>query len=238
VRKAMPNIHGFGSLGGGKKDKDDDPKVEEFSGGGKSSHTSVMRPNNASKKVVVTIYSNGFFVSGDEKGFRPSSDPANKKIIDDLKRTKQVPKELEAIIAQIVKGESEVGVEVKDKSGESYYPPKPTFKAFQGEGFSMKTESTNSGPEIALTGKKVEVDSKAEKIRVLLVLHPRKRAPQEFNLSHTASDIFRHVKSLTPPEFGNFDLVSGFPPKSILGDLSKTVAELKLKGATVTQRKC
>mmetsp|Transcript_1434 Transcript_1434/g.2745 ORF Transcript_1434/g.2745 Transcript_1434/m.2745 type:complete len:228 (-) Transcript_1434:203-886(-) len=223
--------------------KDENKNAEEFSGGGKSSHTAVMRNpgGNPNRMVVtVTLYNNGFMVSGDEKGFRDAKEPENRKIIDDLKKTKQVPPALRAIIEQIVKGQQkEVGVEVKDKSSENYYPPKPTFKAFQGQGFSMKSESSaqpsNTNVSSA-TPKKVQVDAGKPSSRILLVLHPRKRAPQAFNLDHTAMDIYQHVLSLTP-DFGPFDLVSGFPPKSILKEPSKTIEELKLQGATITQRK-
>mmetsp|Transcript_8400 Transcript_8400/g.13593 ORF Transcript_8400/g.13593 Transcript_8400/m.13593 type:complete len:152 (+) Transcript_8400:73-528(+) len=134
----MPNIHGLGSI---KKDDNKNGKAEEFSGGGKSSHTAVVRNTKDRPVVVITVYSNGFMLSGDEK-FRDYSDPANKKIMDELKKTKQVPKELEPIIASIVKDNSkEVSIEVRDRSSESYSEPKPSFQAFQGQGFSMKTES-------------------------------------------------------------------------------------------------
>mmetsp|Transcript_33741 Transcript_33741/g.65174 ORF Transcript_33741/g.65174 Transcript_33741/m.65174 type:complete len:83 (+) Transcript_33741:49-297(+) len=67
----MPNIHGLGSYRNQKKDEN--KNAEEFSGGGKSSHTAVMRNpgGNPNRMVVtVTLYNNGFMVSGDEKGFR------------------------------------------------------------------------------------------------------------------------------------------------------------------------
>ena len=207
------------------------------------SHTAVVRkaernPNNPT--VIVTLYNNGFMVSGDEKGFRDTNNPTNKQIIDELKKTKQVPKELEAIISTVVKGTAQqVSVDVKDKSAENYYPPKETFKAFQGQGFSMKSE-TSSSQVSSVEGaapKAIQVDSSQPTTRILLQLHPRKRVPTTFNLSHSAMDIYQHVLSLTPPDFGPFDLVSGFPPKSILKEPNKSIEELKLKGASITQKK-
>mmetsp|Transcript_21568 Transcript_21568/g.38258 ORF Transcript_21568/g.38258 Transcript_21568/m.38258 type:complete len:239 (-) Transcript_21568:141-857(-) len=238
----MSNIHGLGSYRSGKDESKD---TEEFSGGGKSSHTAVVRkaqrnPNNAT--VIVSLYNNGFMVSGDEKGFRDSSNPTNKQIIDELKKTKQVPKELEAIISTVLKGNAgqQVSVDVKDKSGETYYPPKETFKAFQGQGFSIKSEAKTTSSVTSVEGKPpkpIQVDSNQPSTRILLQLHPRKRVPTTFNLSHSAMDIYQHVLSLTPPDFGPFDLVSGFPPKSILNEPNKSIEQLKLKGASITQKK-
>ncbi|GAB5360936.1 hypothetical protein AAMO2058_000670900 [Amorphochlora amoebiformis] len=235
----MSNIHGFSSF---RKD-DDKKKGEEFSGGGKSSHTAVVRDPSRGKRPVVTItlYKNGFILTGDERGFQDGKDPVNQKIMAELKEGKSVPRELEQPIAKIVgqNHRGEVGIDLKNRSGEMYGPPKPTFKAFQGQGYSMKSESSSSAPTgvSSLGPRQVKVDGSKPKTRILLVLHPRKRAPQEFNLTHTTGDIYSHVLSLTPPDFGPFDLVSGFPPKSIMSDPSKTIEELKLKGASITQRK-
>lgn len=239
----MPNIHGLSSVSRRPKDED----KEEFSGGGSSSHTAVMRNHQNrggrggdSKKplATITMYSNGFIVSGDDVGFRDSADAKNKAMLEDIKKG-VVPRELEArLAAKVGPNTRDVPIAVVDKSGERYDPPKPKFTAFSGKGQSLM--SAPSGPQntslASVSPKKAAVDASSPTARILFVLHPRKRSPQTFNLTHTVLDVYRHILSLTP-SLGSFDLVTGFPPKSILGDPSKTIDELKLKGAQVTQRK-
>ena len=54
------------------------------------------------------------------------------------------------------------------------------------------------------------------------------------NLTHTVADIHSFVMAAAPVD-GEYQLVSGFPPKP-LSDPSKTIEQAGLKSAAITQK--
>ena len=85
----------------------------------------------------------------------------------------------------------------------------------------------------AATGKPV-VDESAPKTQIQIRFHNGERASLTLNMTHTVADIHNFVMSAAPVE-GEYQLVSGFPPKP-LTDTSKTVEQAGLKNAAITQK--
>lgn len=81
---------------------------------------------------------------------------------------------------------------------------------------------------------KLEIDSSKPTTKINIRLHNGDSITQEFNLTHTLSDIRVFVNRAAPVN-GTFDLIEGFPPKP-LTDESKSIQELKLQNSTITQR--
>jgi UBX domain-containing protein 1 len=93
--------------------------------------------------------------------------------------------------------------------------------------------SSSVGLEINKNAK-FEVDDSAPKTRINIRLHNGESLVQEFNLTHTLNDIRVFVGTVAPVN-GTYDLVEGFPPKPLDGDL-KTIKELNIQGSTLIQR--
>ena len=99
----------------------------------------------------------------------------------------------------------------------------------------MTTGEQSSSVGLAINkNAKFEVDDSAPKTRINIRLHNGESLVQEFNLTHTLRDIRVFVDSAAPVN-GTYDLVEGFPPKPLAGDL-QTIKELKIQGSTLIQR--
>ena len=119
-------------------------------------------------------------------------------------------------------------------SEDDYVPPKEEkkFNAFGGTGVSL-SESSSIGLDV---NKNVSfnVDQNQPKTIISFRLHNWESVQQEFNLTHTVSDVKNFVAKVAPVT-GDFNIVEGFPPKP-LTDMSKTIAEAKLQNCMCTQR--
>ncbi len=122
----------------------------------------------------------------------------------------------------------------KNTRTEVYTEPVPEkkFQAFVGGGTSLGTvKSEGLGVNKNVT---FHVDKNQPTTNINFRLYNGENLTQEFNLTHTISDIFAFVSSVAPVS-GSFQLIEGFPPKP-LTDMNKTVDQAKLKGTTIIQK--
>eukprot|EP01006_Ploeotia_vitrea_P009692 TRINITY_DN23844_c0_g1_i1.p1 TRINITY_DN23844_c0_g1~~TRINITY_DN23844_c0_g1_i1.p1 ORF type:complete len:258 (-),score=153.43 TRINITY_DN23844_c0_g1_i1:609-1382(-) len=256
----MSNIHGLGSVSSGNN-KNPKQKNEFFTSQGHQSGTGVLRPTErdamgnlisaaransgagapgatANNIGVITVYANGFIIGDGE--FRDSSEAENKAFVDDL-LAGEVPRELEKEVKkQFGNTVSSVGVQLVDKSKETYVPPKPKFSFANSKGQSLggggagSASGAVSAGFAGATAKERVLDPNAKACTIQLVLANRQRVKAQFNPSHTVLDIYRHVMFLSKHP-GPFRLMSGFPPRP-LKDPSLTVEAGKLSGTSIQQR--
>ena len=141
-----------------------------------------------------------------------------------------VPKELRE------KYNKKIGVALEDKRDKKYRPPTPpAYVAYSGAGMSVADVQGTGGAvnKDAVDGKPV-VDETKDKTNLQIRFHNGERATLTVNLTHTVGDIHGFVMSAAPVD-GEYQLVSGFPPKP-LDDPSKTIQEAGLKNAAITQK--
>lgn len=81
---------------------------------------------------------------------------------------------------------------------------------------------------------KFEVNHNQPTTRINIRLYTGDTITQEFNLTHTISDIRSFISRAAPVQ-GSFDILSGFPPKA-LSDEFRSIKDAKLEGTTLTQR--
>lgn len=258
----MSNVSGFHSLA--KDEKKDG--VETFVGGGAKSSTAVYRPTGAgggaSDAIIrsargqsagggpppgtrdrtiatITLYKNGFQMEGG--AFRDANDAKNQKFLDALKRS-EVPAELNADIRRQWPKASHVGVNLVNKTQQTFVPPveekKYDFSKSKGLslGGSSSSSSTGGLNVSSLSGSKYILDDDQPKTTIQIVLANRKRVRAQFNTTATVKQLFQHVKAISTMD--NFKLMEGFPPKPLSGDLGRTLQEAKLIGTSVQQRAC
>jgi UBX domain-containing protein 1 len=207
-----------------KKNLDD--LINKAKTGGQEAAGKGERPETNCK---ISLYANGFTV--DDGPFRDYNDPENKKFMDDLNK-QQVPQELRK---KYPKGLS-VGLE--DRKSEKFeLPPPPSYVAFSGQGVSM-----SGGPQVSqilevknaneVLPPKVDNSKPTTTIRVRLV----NGTMVNTTVNHTTkvAELFDYVMDLAPMD-GNFQLISGFPPKP-LNDPNQTVEDADLLDSTVTQK--
>jgi UBX domain-containing protein 1 len=176
--------------------------------------------------VKITVYRNGFVVNGGE--FRPSTDPINKKFLDEL-ATGRCPSELEA-------GRTEpVHVAMEDKRGEDFKePPKPSYVAFSGEGQSLGGSSSSGAAAAVNAGyATVAVDDSKAKGKIQIRFHDGQKKAQEFNEDQTVGDL----RTFCSQCCGNvpMTIMGGFPPKPLADD-SQTLKAAGLLNSQVTCR--
>eukprot|EP01083_Nonionella_stella_P043097 116321_1 len=253
------NVHGLGSAPAPRNSNDDGNELFTQAGSGSSS-TAVLRPKHSEDSVndVVTaakeqgrsgqfnsgdfktvlkiiLFQNGFKV-GEDGEFRDKSNPQSQKFLNELKQG-VVPSELEAEIERTHGDLQQVRVDLVDRSREEFTPPKPSFQAFQGAGFSMGSASGSAPVDVSFSGataREVELSPGEPTTTLQIVTHDRKRLRATFMLSNTVLDIYRHVMAISGHP-GPFRLLSGFPPKP-LNDPSATIQDSGLKGASIQQK--
>ena len=109
-----------------------------------------------------------------------------------------------------------------------------TLKISRGAEEGTAQDQAKVAGNDSVEAKTVVLDDSKATATLMLVLHPRARLRQKFNVDHTVADVYAHVAAVSKAQ-GPFDLVSGFPPKPL--PLSRrTVAQAGLKGAVLTQR--
>lgn len=175
-------------------------------------------------KIKLTLYKNGFTINDGE--FRDKTAPENKRFMEDVERG-EIPHELRT------KNVSDLGVEVDDRRGENYEPPKEEkkFQAFTGAGKSISqvnTKGLHVDNKVSST-----VDRSKPTCKVNIRLFNGEVVSDDFNLSQTLQDVINYVKKKSGSN--NFSLLDGFPPKP-LKDYNKTIQELHLEGSLLTQK--
>ena len=78
------------------------------------------------------------------------------------------------------------------------------------------------------------VDDTQPTTNVQIRFHNGERVSLTLNMTHTVADIHAYVMNAAPVE-GEYQLVSGFPPKP-LSDPTKTIEQAGLKNAAITQK--
>ncbi len=150
--------------------------------------------------------------------FRDANDPNNASFIKDLKNG-DVPKEMVAMCQEEWGQDIDsVNVQLSDKSGEVFTPPKAKFNFADSKGQALGASngsSNNSAVFQNLRAQQLSLDNSQPTASIQLVLADRRRLRETVNLTTTVSDIYRHVLHLT--QSPKFELVTGFPPK-VLSD--------------------
>ena len=246
----MSNIRGVYDKSSSNDDERKDG-LEEFSVGGKTSTTAVYRPTTSdiirkargdttaaagggdgdNAIANITLYANGFAVN--DGAFHDTSDDSNQAFMKDLNEG-NVPRRLEALLkeqGQLPKSRT-ISVNLVDKHTE-HFKPKFDFRKTHGQSLGGASSSEVAGFKGA-TPRLVKVDPNAAKATVQVILTGRKRVREQFNMTHTVLDVYRHIMAVSGVQ-QDFKLMAGFPPKP-LTDPSATVKDAKLHGASIEQR--
>jgi UBX domain-containing protein 1 len=173
--------------------------------------------------VTVTVYRNGFTVN--DGPFRPTSDPLNKKFMDDMAACR-CPAELD--------NGAPLHVACIDKQNEDYEEPPPhkRFESFTGKGNTLGGSSASAASAGPVQADKaaVPVDDAKTKTKILLRFHDGTKKVQEFNQDHYVG----HLRGFCIQCVGaNVSILAGFPPKEVTDD-SATLKDAGLCGAAVT----
>jgi len=178
--------------------------------------------------VTVNVYRDGFTLN--DGPFRSSSDPLNKKFLDDMARGTS-PAELQA-------GKTEpVHVAVNDKRGEDYKPPpaaKPAFDAFTGAGNSMGgSSSASAAVAVSASAGSITVDPSKPKTKIRIRFHDGQNVTQELNEDHTVGELRAFCQQCSGGQA--MTIMGGFPPKPLEDD-SMTIKVAGLGGSQVNVR--
>lgn len=129
-----------------------------------------------------------------------------------------------------------IGIALEDKRESKFIPPPPPkYVAYSGEGASMGGQTGVGGAvnKDSADGKPAVDDSKP-KTNIQIRFHNGERVSLPVNMHHTVADIHTFLMIAAPVE-GEYQIVSGFPPKP-LTDPSKTIEAAGLKNAAITQK--
>jgi len=204
--------------------------------GVESSVVAGKAPRQPPKDIRLVLWKEGFTL--DDEPLRRYDDPANKTFLDQITNG-ELPTELRHL-------GREVNVSMEDRRNDDYEEnkPKPTFKSFGGGGNRLGSDtpstsstaaSTSATTGSAATAKSdISVDPSQPTTKLRLRLCNGKQLVQEFNQSHSISDLRDFCASFASG--AKFELRAGFPPKPI--DLSSTASlkDAKLLNETVIQR--
>jgi UBX domain-containing protein 1 len=240
-------IHGLGDLKK-KEERKEDRKSTDFFAGGQKSGLAVQSPDDVESMlnrarqsgsdtgarpdpnevtITVTLYENGFTV--DDGPFRDYEAPENKRFIAEMNQNR-VPGELLAK----TKGKP-VAVNLSDKRRERYVPPPPPkYVAFSGEGQRMSGASSVPAGTVDLNLAGPSADSSQPTTSVQVRFHNGQRKTLTVNLTTRVQAIYEYVMMAAPVD-GEYQLLSGFPPKP-LTDPRQTVQEAGIANGAVIQK--
>jgi len=236
------------SLDDYKKKEEEDKKFTTSYTGGEKSGMAVQNPPEKDKEdqwkkmqemassssgplpsdhVTVTVYRNGFQVG--DGPFRPSSDPLNKKFMDEMTQGR-CPSELQS-------GDQPVHVALHDKHTEDYQEAAAaaaTYTKFSGEGNSLGgSSSAAAAAPVQADAGTVAVDDSKPKTKIQIRFHDGSKKAQEFNEDHTVADLRNFVQQCVGGEA--MTIMGGFPPKPLTDDAA-TIKAAGLMGAAITAR--
>lgn len=259
----MANIVEFSSFRQ-QKDDSDDEKVNEYYTGGHTNHgggsgLSVLGPGTGEHhdsiatiiaraqatmqetdqtsdtvpRHIITFYREGFTVN--DGPYRRRDVPSNRLFLEAIEKG-VVPMELES-----EKKSDIVDIRLVDKRSEEYKPPSaPRYTAFSGEGQRIggtsiiaqsavvqSSESQATNPPI--------IDDKQPTTTLQIRLHNGTRLRATLNLTHTIRDIHAIVY-VNEAAAQSYTLLAGFPPRPLSTDLTQTIEEANLQGASITQK--
>ncbi|KAJ8259959.1 hypothetical protein GJAV_G00175430 [Gymnothorax javanicus] len=190
--------------------------------------------------VVLKLWKTGF--SLDDGDLRSYSDPGNAHFLESVRRG-EIPQELR----QLSRG-GQVNLDMEDHRDTEFSKPKSAFKAFGGEGQKLGS----SVPSVAATGSfgsqqdqaanesqasaSVALDNTQPMTNIQIRLADGGRLVQQFNHSHSVSDVRQYVASARPAMAGmEFVLMTTFPNKE-LTDENQTLKDAGLLNAVIVQR--
>ena len=161
--------------------------------------------------------------------FQDYNTEENKKFMSELNKG-YVPPELAK------KYNKPIGIALADRRQEKFRPPTPpAYTAYSGTGQSLGgTQGTGGAVNKDNKDGKPNVDEGQPKTTIQIRFHNGERGTLAVNMTHTVSDIHAYVLNAAPVD-GEYQLVSGFPPKP-LTDPSKTIEQAGLKNAAITQK--
>lgn len=220
-------------------EKDDDKGTESYAGGAKSG-LALKNPPGFDEAVArgaaqggripegastVDLYRNGFIVNNGP--FRPTSDPINKKFVDDI---------LSGVApAELVPAGSDkpLDLKVNDRRSEDYKPPVPgtggiCFKKPETKAADV-SEGATAGP-VAVGQGTVSVDESKPTTTLQIRFGDGSRKSEKFNVDATIQQLYDYVAQCTGTQ--TFTLAGGFPPKP-LSDKTLTLKDAGLLQAQV-----
>eukprot|EP01062_Namystynia_karyoxenos_P074687 TRINITY_DN71633_c0_g1_i1.p1 TRINITY_DN71633_c0_g1~~TRINITY_DN71633_c0_g1_i1.p1 ORF type:complete len:402 (+),score=115.77 TRINITY_DN71633_c0_g1_i1:88-1206(+) len=189
------------------------------------------------RRCIITFWQNGFSV--DDGPLQDQKSPEGQAFIADVRRG-VIPQQLNQQLRQEYAGQAlpELVIEVMDKTSQPYAPPPKMFKAFEGQGRSMRDSApapaapvappaAGAGPQVPLPN----VDEDKETTSVVAQLPDGTRLTVRLNVEHTVNHLRSFVQH-SQPGMADFDLMTTFPRK-VLTDMSATIAAAGLKKAVV-----
>lgn len=193
-------------------------------------------PTGAGTRNIGTIivYANGFML-GEDGEFKDAKDPKNKQALEDLGKG-VVPQDLEdEVRTKWGQNVQSVGVQMQDKSQETFYPPPPKFSFANSTGTALGSSAPVHVDFSSLEPREYKLCEDDEQTTIQVVTHDRQRLRVKLNLYATVGDLYQHVMFASQLT-SDFVLQGGFPPKP-LKDYNVSINDAGLKGASVTQRK-
>lgn len=134
----------------------------------------------------------------------------------------------------------QVGVNLVDKSGESFTPPKAKFDFAKSQGQSLSSSSSSSAAAAATaasfgeaTPRRLVVDPSRPSTTLQLVFADRRKVKEPANQSATVLQLYEHFMSVSG--LSGFEMVAGFPPKALTNP-ALTLKEAGLLNGSITQR--
>eukprot|EP01057_Protomagalhaensia_wolfi_P001624 Protomagalhaensia_wolfi_Nauph_80__1623@NODE_1_length_8074_cov_174_317237_g0_i0_p4_GENE_NODE_1_length_8074_cov_174_317237_g0_i0NODE_1_length_8074_cov_174_317237_g0_i0_p4_ORF_typecomplete_len234_score22_54SEP/PF08059_13/7_6e22UBX/PF00789_20/6_3e15_NODE_1_length_8074_cov_174_317237_g0_i042384939 len=218
----------------GQRPSDEDERQPErtFAGGERSGIAieHPMGPNEARQSTtVLKLYRNGFIL--EDGPFRPFSDPANKRFIEDIEKG-EAPEELR----NRARDGGIMDMSLMDCRDRDYEvpaaPPTPTYTLFGGEGHSLSGNTPTSTTNIQSIGKgSVQMDQSLPTTTVAFRFPNGARTVETFNTTSTIGALRQYVTQSIGSS--NYQLLSGFPPKPLSCDDSSSLESAGLLNASI-----
>ncbi|KAJ1606357.1 hypothetical protein OIY81_3231 [Cryptosporidium canis] len=229
----MPVIRGFSDL---NSDNNNDKVTNSYTGGEKSGlavenpgeYHAGSRGGIPENAIRVVLYKNGFIIDNEE--FRDISLPENEAFVKDIKNS-IAPEELR----KRSKDNQTISIALDDRSSEVYTPPKKPMEMFSGSGNSLG-QTRSSAFEVNVDSKaQIIVDDSKPTTNIQLRFHNGQKKVVTLNQDHTIADLHSIIMECAPVD-GDYQLVSGFPPKEIKFNPSTTLKDAGLLHETISQK--
>eukprot|EP00756_Hemistasia_phaeocysticola_P066822 Hpha_TRINITY_DN9523_c0_g1::TRINITY_DN9523_c0_g1_i1::g.114812::m.114812/K14012/SHP1, UBX1, NSFL1C; UBX domain-containing protein 1 len=187
------------------------------------------------RRMVINFWADGFSV--DDGPLRDPQDDSSQLFLADIKKG-VIPAELKAQMSEEYKGKEmpEIVIELKDNAGARYAPPAKVFKAFAGQGRSMRDEPAAEAAAPAASTSDYplpNVDAEKEQTQIVINMPDRTRLTLNVNLDHKVGHIRAFVIHSQSWQGHPFNMATAFPRK-VLSDDSQTIAEAGLKRAVIS----
>lgn len=202
--------------------RDDDDDNQMLSQNGTSSGTGTIRPSDIAKQArqnmgqqqqqdasgpmagTITLFKNGFLVGNEAEGdfYATETGPPCDEEAGIVKRNQSylreiqqgyVPQMIQRRIQEKVGANSQVKMQISDRTSDIYTPP---FKAFKGVGLSLKKESTGPSAYSSLSAQ--QLPNPSGDVWTILVVHGRERQRVKISKDSTLAQLFQHCLHIFP----------------------------------------